>query len=173
MVDEHNQPVGDGATGEIVLRGRCVTPGYYKRPRDVGFDADGWFHTGDRGHVDGASIHFLGRMTEMIKTSGANVAPAEVIDALLALDDIREAYVLPLPDRVRGELVSAAVVLEDGSNLDAETITAELKKDLSPFKVPTAIAIFTSEEIPWTPTFKVRRRELTEMIVQRAGAAGT
>ncbi len=173
VVDDHNQPVGDGETGEIVLRGRCVTPGYYKRPRDVGFDADGWFHTGDRGLVDGASIHFLGRMTEMIKTSGANVAPAEVIDALLALDDIREAYVLPIPDKVRGELVSAAVVLDEGSDLDAETITAELKKDLSPFKIPSAIAIFTSGEIPWTPTFKVRRHELTEMIVQRAGAAST
>ena len=107
----------------------------------------------------------------MIKTSGANVAPAEVIDALLALDDIREAYVLPLPDRERGELVSAAVVLDEDSDLDAETITAELKKDLSPFKVPTTIAIFTSEEIPWTPTFKVRRHELTEMIVERAGVA--
>ena len=64
-------------------------------------------------------------------------------------------------------------MLENGSDLDAETITAELKKDLSPFKVPTAIAIFESEEIPWTPTFKVRRHELTEMIVQRAGATGT
>jgi acyl-CoA synthetase (AMP-forming)/AMP-acid ligase II len=60
-------------------------------------------HTGDRGQVDGESINFLGRMTEMIKTSGANVAPAEV-------------------------------VLEPRSELDAETIRAELK-DLSPFKI--------------------------------------
>jgi acyl-CoA synthetase (AMP-forming)/AMP-acid ligase II len=172
VVDKDNRPVADGDTGEIVLRGRCVTPGYYKRPRSVGFDADGWFHTGDRGQVDGASIHFLGRMTEMIKTSGANVAPAEVVDALLALDGVREAYVLPLPDRVRGERVAAAVVLEAGSDLDAETIRAQLKKDLSPFKIPTTIAFFKSEAIPWTPTFKVRRHELTTMILERALGEG-
>ena len=170
VVDEQNRPVADGETGEIVLRGRGVTPGYYKRPRHVAFDVDGWFHTGDRGRVDGGAIHFLGRMTEMIKTSGANVAPAEVIDALLALDGVREAYVLPLADPVRGEVVAAAVVLDEGSPLDAVTIRAELKKDLSPYKIPSVIAFFRSEEIPWTPTFKVRRGQLTEMIVQRAAA---
>ena len=172
VVDEHNQPVGDGATGEIVLRGRCVTPGYYKRPRDVGFDADGWFHTGDRGQVDGESIHFLGRMTEMIKTSGANVSPAEVIDALLALDDIREAYVLPLPDpRARRARVGGRGARRRQQPRRRDDHRRAEEGPLS-VQGPDAIAIFTSEEIPWTPTFKVRRHELTEMIVQRAGAAG-
>jgi acyl-CoA synthetase (AMP-forming)/AMP-acid ligase II len=167
VVDQDNQPVADGETGEIVLRGRGVTPSYYKRPGGYGFDAYGWFHTGDRGRVDGESIHFLGRMTEMIKTSGANVAPAEVIEALLAIEGIREAYVLPLPDPLRGELVSAAVVLDDGCPLDDTAIRAELRKDLSPYKVPTSIAVFSSGEIPWTPTFKVRRHQLTAMILER------
>jgi acyl-CoA synthetase (AMP-forming)/AMP-acid ligase II len=171
VVDEDNDPVGDGETGEIVLRGRCVTPGYYKRPRSHGFDVEGWFHTGDRGHLEGGSIHFLGRMTEMIKTAGANVAPAEVIEALLAIDGIAEAYVLPLPDPSKGELVSAAVVLESGCTLGAADIRKELRKDLSPYKVPTTIAIFKSGEIPWTATFKVRRHQLTEMILERAGSA--
>ncbi len=150
-----------------MLRGRCVTPGYYKRPRSSAFDADGWFHTGDRGRVDGDSIHFLGRMTEMIKTAGANGAPAEVIEALLALDDVHEAYVLPIADPVRGELIAAAVVLDDTSELDAAAIRAELKRDLSPYKVPATIAFFDSGDIPWTPTFKVRRHELTRMILEQ------
>ena len=171
VVDQDNQVLGDGETGEIVLRGRCVTPGYYKRPRGHGFDRDGWFHTGDRGRVDGASIHFLGRMTEMIKTSGANVAPAEVVEALLAIEGVREAYVLPLPDPLRGELVSAAVVLDESSPLDVAAIRVQLREDLSPYKVPSAIAIFRSEEIPWTPTFKVRHHQLTEMILERSGVA--
>ena len=170
VVDERNQPVADGETGEMVLRGRCVTPGYYKRPRSFAFDAAGWFHTGDRAQVDGESIHFLGRMTEMIKTSGANVAPAEVIEALLALHGVQEAYVLPLPDPVRGEAVGAAVVLAEGSALDADTIKAVLRHDLSPFKIPTVIVVFTSEQIPWTPTFKVRRGQLTQMIQAYAAA---
>jgi acyl-CoA synthetase (AMP-forming)/AMP-acid ligase II len=169
VVDEKNERVADGETGEIVLRGRCVTPGYYKRPRSFGFDADGWFHTGDRGRVEGASIHFLGRMTEMIKTAGANVAPAEVIEALLTIEGVREAYVLPLEDPVRGQRVAAALVADRDRGLDAKAIRAELRKNLSPFKIPTEIAFFESTEIPWTPTFKVRRHLLAEMIAERAG----
>lgn len=168
VVDEDNRPVPDGARGEIVLRGRCVTPGYYRRPRSFGFDEDGWFHTGDRGEVEGDSIHFLGRMTEMIKTAGANVAPAEVTEAMLALDGVREVYVLPIPDAVRGEAVAAAVVLAEGTQLDAPAMRAALRKDLSPFKIPTTIAFLRSEEVPWTPTFKVRRHQLIEMILERA-----
>jgi acyl-CoA synthetase (AMP-forming)/AMP-acid ligase II len=168
VVDEANVPVGDGGTGEIVLRGRGLTPGYYKRLRSSAFDADGWFHTGDRGRVDGGAIHFLGRMTEMIKTAGANVAPAEVVDALLALDGVREAYVLPLPDAERGELVGAAVVVDPDTAVDADAIRDALRRDLSPFKVPARIAFLRSEEIPWTPTFKVRRHELVDLIAERA-----
>ena len=74
---------------------------------------------------------------------------------------------------MRGELIAAAVVLDDTSELDAAAIRAELKRDLSPYKVPATIAFFDSGDIPWTPTFKVRRHELTRMIVQRAGAAST
>jgi acyl-CoA synthetase (AMP-forming)/AMP-acid ligase II len=172
VVDEQNRPVDDGGVGEIVLRGRCVTPGYYKRPKSFAFDVDGWFHTGDRGQVDGECIHFQGRMTEMIKTSGANVAPAEVIDALLAISGIQEAYVLPRADPTRGELITAAVVADENAGLDAEIVRSELRKDLSPFKVPTSIAFFDSAEIPWTPTFKVRRHVLAEMIQDRSAQLG-
>ena len=80
-----------------------------------------------------------------------------MIEALLALDDVHEAYVLPIADPVRGELIAAAVVLDDTSELDAAAIRAELKRDLSPYKVPATIAFFDSGDIPWTPTFKVRR----------------
>ncbi|WP_029429926.1 class I adenylate-forming enzyme family protein [Blastococcus sp. URHD0036] len=171
VVDPDLEPVADGGTGEICLRGRCVTPGYHRRPRDSGFDADGWFHTGDRGRRDGAAIHFLGRMVEMIKTSGANVAPAEVVEALLAVDGVAEAYVVPLEDPLRGEVVAAAVVLDADSDLDAHDLQAALRGNLSPFKIPGAIGIFSSQEIPWTPTFKVRRPELTDMISARTASA--
>jgi len=167
VVDDDNQPLADGQTGEIVLRGRCVTPGYYKRPREHGFDADGWFHTGDRGLIDGAAIHYQGRVVHMIKTAGANVAPAEVVEALMALDGVAEAYVVPVPDETRGQLVAAAVVLDASSDLNGHRIRDELKKDLSPFKVPALVALFDSEDIPWTPTFKVRTHELTEQILAR------
>lgn len=172
VVDEKGKAVADGETGEICIRGRAVTPGYHKQPRTVAFDAEGWFHTGDRGRVEGTTIRFLGRMTELIKTSGANVSPAEVQEALLALDGVHEAYVLPIPDPVRGQLVAAAVVPVAGRVLDPAALRQDLRQDLSPFKVPVAIAVFGSEEIPWTATFKVRRHELVRMIQERAAAAG-
>ena len=102
------------------LRGACVTGGLYKVGREPTFDVDGWFHTGDEGEVDGWRVHFRGRLGDMIKTAGANVAPAEVVVALRQLDGVHEAYVMGLADPVRGQVVAAAVVPEHGAVLDAE-----------------------------------------------------
>ena len=91
---------------------------------------------------------------------------------MLALEGVREAYVVPVADEVRGQLVAAAAVLDVSCDLDAAQIQTELKKDLSPYKVPSMIAIFKSDEIPWTPTFKVRTHTLADMIVSRAAFRG-
>jgi acyl-CoA synthetase (AMP-forming)/AMP-acid ligase II len=171
VVDEAGAPVPDGGTGEICIRGVCVTPGLYKTPREEIFDADGWFHTGDLGEVDGKRVHFRGRMGEMIKTAGANVTPKEVVEALCAIDGVETAHVVALPDPVRGQVVAAAVVAEEGRTLDADAIRAELKNELSTFKVPAYIEFFHADEIPWTQSFKIRKGMLAEMIKERVASA--
>jgi acyl-CoA synthetase (AMP-forming)/AMP-acid ligase II len=168
VVGRDGSPVAEGQRGEILLRGPTVTPGHYKIDRDKLFDADGYYRTGDEGEFEGTRLHFLGRLGDMIKTSMANVAPPEVERELVAIDGIVTAHVVALPDQRRGQLVGAAIVVEEGRSLDARAITAELRSRLSSYKVPRRIAFVTRDEIPLTPSNKVDKRRLAALIKERA-----
>jgi acyl-CoA synthetase (AMP-forming)/AMP-acid ligase II len=170
VVDPSGALVADGERGEICLRGPGVTSGLHKAPRAAVFDADGFFHTGDQVQVDGSRVWFRGRLSEMIKTSGANVAPEEVVNALREIDGVAEAHVVGLPDDDRGQVVAAAVIMRPGSPLDAESIRGRLRQVLSPFKVPVHIVFLTEEEVPWTPSHKVPQGVLADLIRQRSTA---
>ena len=167
VVDRHGDPVGDGERGEICIRGACITAGRHKESREVAFDRDGWFHTGDEGQVDGRRVRFRGRLDETIKTAGANVAPAEVVAALRDLPGVAEAYVVGLPDETRGQVVAAAVVAADGAVLDGAELRRALRATLSAFKVPVHIVVMGADDIPWTASHKVRRGALTELVAAR------
>jgi acyl-CoA synthetase (AMP-forming)/AMP-acid ligase II len=167
VVDDAGRPVADGERGEILIRGTCLTPGLHKLARAAQFDADGFYRTGDEGEVDGRRVHFRGRLGAMIKTAGANVAPDEVADALRTLDGVAEAYVVGLPDAVRGQVVAAAVVPRPGVSLDAERLRAALHERLSAFKVPVHIVFLAEDEVPWTASHKVRVSALAQLIEGR------
>ncbi|HET6608782.1 MAG TPA: AMP-binding protein, partial [Rhodopila sp.] len=105
-----------GEAGEIQVKG-YVTIGYYKdRERtQAAFTSDGYFRTGDLGFVDrDGFLYFRGRLKEMIKTGGINVAPAEVEEILMAHPDVELALVVGVPDPVRDEIVGAIVVPRPG-----------------------------------------------------------
>lgn len=172
VVDPEGRRVPDGGIGEICLRGASVTRGLHKLARDAVFDADGWFHTGDRVEVDGDRLHFRGRLGDMIKTAGANVAPSEVVAALREVDGVGEAYVLGLPDPERGQVVVAAVVPRPGRVLDADEVRLALRGRLSTFKVPTRVVLLGEEEIPWTASHKVRLSALAELVAGRLAVEG-
>ena len=90
------QPLPQGEVGELAVSGH-VTPGYYRAPEldAEAFDKDGYFLTGDLGSIElDGRIRFRGRLKEMIKTGGINVAPLEVEQVLLQHPDIVQAYVL-------------------------------------------------------------------------------
>jgi acyl-CoA synthetase (AMP-forming)/AMP-acid ligase II len=164
IVDPAGHPVPDGGRGEILVRGRGITLGLQKVARSEVFDADGYYRTGDEGEIDGDVIYFLGRLGDMIKTSGANVSPAEVEQEMAAIDGVAAAYVVALDDIARGQVVVAAVVPEPGGGLDAETVVAALRPRLSSYKVPRMIAFFSRDELPVTPSNKLIKRVLAEMI---------
>ena len=168
VVDPRGEPVGDGERGEICIRGACIMAGRHKEPREAAFDADGWFHTGDEGEVDGRRVRFRGRLDETIKTAGANVAPAEVVAALRERPGVAEAYVVGLPDETRGHVVAAAVVPADGATLDPLELRRSLRATLSSFKVPVHVVVMTAGDIPWTASHKVRRAALAELITARS-----
>jgi acyl-CoA synthetase (AMP-forming)/AMP-acid ligase II len=142
--------------GELCVRGPYVMQRYYKRSREECFDADGWFHTGDlvRTDADGF-VYFIGRKGAMIKTAGANVAPAEVERAIAKVADGTVAHVIGLPDPERGQLVAAVVALEDGAEFDEAAVREHLAAELSSYKIPKRFATVSSSDIPVLSSGKV------------------
>jgi acyl-coenzyme A synthetase/AMP-(fatty) acid ligase len=169
VVDAAGNRVADRGRGEILVRGRTVTLGLHKVARTDSFDADGYYRTGDEGEVDGPVIYFHGRLGDMIKTSGANVSPAEVERELVAIDGVAAAYVVAIDDATRGQAVGAAVIPEAGTELGIAEIVQILRARLSSYKVPMFVAFFEPEELPVTPSYKMRKPILAEMIRARAG----
>jgi acyl-CoA synthetase (AMP-forming)/AMP-acid ligase II len=173
VVDEDGEPVGDGAIGEIQIRGYPVAIGLHKLEKDGYYTADGYLKTGDMGRIEdrpaGRRINFVGRDGDMVKTMGSNVSPAEVEMEMQMLDGVQSAIVLGLPDAERGQLLVAAVVPREGIDLNFAAIEAELRKRLSGFKVPRAYVAFTREEVPVLASNKLARREIAAMMAQRLG----
>jgi acyl-CoA synthetase (AMP-forming)/AMP-acid ligase II len=145
--------------GELCIRGPYIMQRYYKRSREECFDADGWFHTGDLVHTDAEGFHyFVGRRGSMIKSAGANVAPAEVEKALARITRGATAYVFGVPDPDRGQAVVAVIATDDP--IDESSLRTELKRELSAYKVPKRIVAVPSSRIPLLSSGKVDMSKL-------------
>jgi acyl-CoA synthetase (AMP-forming)/AMP-acid ligase II len=139
----------------------------YKREREEVFDAEGWYHTGDRGYFRDGLLFFTGRANEMIKTGGSNVSPREVEMALELLPEVELALVFGRPDPVRGQVVVAGVVPAPGTPFDEEVLRDQLGKELSRYKVPSAIIELASEDVPFGVTGKAERRKVEVTVEER------
>ena len=169
VVDEHDRPVAQGETGEIQVRGYALTPGLHKVERSGYFTADGFYHTGDMGLIEGSRILFVGRNGDMIKTAGANVSPAEVEMEIQELEGVHSAYVVGVPDPERGQMLVATVVPREGATLDFGQIQEALRQRLSGYKVPRAYFSITREEVPLLHSNKVARRQLQAWVANKLG----
>ena len=165
---ETREPRATGEVGELCVRGH-VTPGYYRAPEmnATAFDRDGYFLTGDLGFLgDDGRVRFRGRLKEMIKTGGVNVAPLEVEEVLLQHPAVKQAYVVGVPDRVKDEIVAAAVELHANATADVNTLVAFCRDRLASYKIPARVVFRKAEEFPRTPTGKIHkpglRQELSE-----------
>ncbi|HVA73691.1 MAG TPA: class I adenylate-forming enzyme family protein [Acidimicrobiales bacterium] len=166
----------EGEEGEVLVRGYSLMLGLYKHERSEVFDADGWYHTGDRGYFRDGWFFFTGRQTDLIKTGGSNVAPAEVERCLIAYDDVKLAFVVGVPDPVKGQVVVALLVPSrsagGGGARDSEAIRAHLKGELSSYKVPAHVLFITDEQVPWLVSQKVDRRALLTLAEKLLAGAG-
>ena len=111
-------PAEPGAQGEILLRGPKVVSGYWKNPEATAaaFTADGWFRTGDIGHLDKDGYLYIDdRKKDMIVSGGENVASSEVERVLYEHDAVLEAAVVAMPDERWGEVPRAFIVLKPGA----------------------------------------------------------
>ncbi len=163
------QPLQQGEEGEIRIKGHRF-PGYYNNPEQTAEvrDAEGWFYTGDAGSFDTDGVlHFRGRMGEIIKTNGMNVAPVEVEEVLNEHDAVNISVVAGLDDPVRGEMVAALVVLHEGRTVAEGELDAFCKAHMASFKLPRFIAIVEASEIPLTDTGKISRKMARGVLAER------
>jgi acyl-CoA synthetase (AMP-forming)/AMP-acid ligase II len=166
IVDEDGNPVPDGAVGELLIRGIGVMAGYNKRERFEVFDADGWYHTGDRVYrrAGDPRLFYVGRTTDLIKAAGANVSPLEVEAVIESFDDVAQCLVIGVDDTTRGEQV-CAVVVPAGDGVDVASLAARTREQLSAYKVPTRWVVATSADIPTLASGKFDRKTLRTKVI--------
>ena len=160
------RPLPRGEVGEILIRG-YMTPGYYKdvEKNAAAFDADGWFVSGDLGLIDeDGRLRFRGRIKEMVKTGGINVAPVEVEEILLTHPAVEQAYVVGVPDPRKEEVLAAVVVLREGHEITPDELRAFCRASIAAFKVPQHVRLAKRAELPVTATGKVQKVKLQETL---------
>jgi fatty-acyl-CoA synthase len=168
--DEHGRELPRNTVGEIQVRGPGVTPGYWHDPEatKAAFTADGWFRTGDAGRMtEHGVIYVVDRIKDMFISGGENVYPAEIEDAIKALDEVSLCAVIGVPDPKWGEVGLALVVPRPGQALDAEQVTAHCRARLARYKVPRRVRIVGS--LPLSPQGKILKKELHRIYVENGG----
>ena len=169
-LDDPRHPLPAGQTGELAIRGPNVTSGYLNRPdENAACFADGWFLTGDIGHMDEDGFFFLvDRKKDMIISGGFNVYPQMIEQAIYEHPDVEEVLVIGVADAYRGEAAKAFVKLRAGATeLTLEALRVFLKGRVGPHEMPTALEIRAA--LPRTPVGKLSKLELRQD--ERARAA--
>lgn len=162
ILDERDEPVGEGVVGEIAHRSPHLMLGYLDDPaKTAEAFRGGWFHSGDLGFYDEHGLlHVVDRKKDMIKTGGENVASREVEEALYRHAGIQEAAVFGLAHPVWVEAVVAAVVAREGVTLTEDDVIAHCREHLAGFKTPKQV--FFVDSLPKNPSGKLLKRDLRE-----------
>jgi acyl-coenzyme A synthetase/AMP-(fatty) acid ligase len=161
-----------GEHGEICVKGPTLMLGYLGTPLDETLDDAGYFHTGDGGYLDEQGrLYWEGRLTDIIKTGGANVSPLEVDEALGQFPGVEIGRTVGVPHDTLGEMVVACVVPHTGRTLDAGAIRDHLRARLASYKVPREILFFTQEDLALTGSAKIKSSDLRRLAAQRLAPA--
>lgn len=166
VIDTDLNPVPDGTTGELAIRGPNVMRGYYKNDEATraSFTPAGWLRTGDLGHRDADGFFFVtGRIKELIIKGGENISPREIDEALLGHPAVLEAAAVGIPDRHYGQEIMACVVLREGQACTPEELREYCVEHLGRYKTPKLLRFVT--ELPRGPSGKVQRLKLLDSLV--------
>lgn len=165
ILGEDGQALSADEVGEVALRGNLM-PGYWHdaaRNAEV-FTADGFFRTGDLGLLDARGyLYFRGRLKEIVKTGGINVAPAEVEETLGRHPAVEMAFVTGIPDARLDEALAAVIVLKPGAQASEEELTAHCRLKLAAYKTPRHVRFVDAADLPLTSTGKLQRNRLPSL----------
>ena len=155
-----------GEFGELLVRGYSLMDGLYKKERSEVFTRDGFYPTGDRCAIEADGyLYFDGRLGEMLKVRGANVAPIEVELALQSMPDVQEAGVIGVPDGSGGDMLIAVIVPAEGESPTEESLRSALKEKVSNYKVPSRFIFRDFSELPRTGSNKLHKVELKKRLL--------
>jgi acyl-CoA synthetase (AMP-forming)/AMP-acid ligase II len=149
------------ADGEILTRTNNVFEGYWNQPEETAKAiVDGWFHTGDGGHAEGAYTVIADRKKDVIITGGENVSSIEVEDCLYQHPAVAEAAVIGVPDERWGETIKALVVLRSGAQASPGDLIEFCRGRMAHYKCPTSVEL--REALARTATGKLQKFKLRE-----------
>ncbi len=158
---ETSEPLGAGAEGEIQVLSESAMAGYLPDETTADAFADGWYRTGDVGHLDADGwLRITDRVKEMIKVRGFQVAPAEIEAVLHGHPAVEDCAVFGVPDGANGEAVVAAV--KTSATVEPDALMALVAERLASYK--RLSRVFIVSEIPRLPSGKVLRRVLKERL---------
>lgn len=169
---ESGAPMPQGEKGEVAVKGLTLMTGYYKVAPENVFDADGFFRTQDGGWIDEqGNLHWKGRLSNLIKTGGANVSPLEIEAALTDLEGLKTAHAIGVPHPTLGEAIVLCVVpTSDQVVPDPEAICEHLRARIASYKVPRFVMALRQDEVSYTGTQKVQTDPLREKALARLAA---
>ena len=162
MMNDDNEILPRGETGEICVRGDLVMKGYYKQPdKTAETIIDGWLHTGDIGNIDAEGyLHITDRKKDMIISGGFNVYPSEVEQVIWGHPAVQDCAVIGVPDEKWGEAVKAVVELNPGQHVTAEELIALCKEKLGSVMAPKTVDFIPA--LPRSTVGKVLKKDLRE-----------
>ena len=173
IVDPENpsREVPEGEVGELIARGPQVFSGYWNQDDETAevFTDDGWLRTGDLVQVRDGFIYMADRRKEMINSSGFNVYPSQVEEAVRSMPGVLDVAAVGVPAGESGEDVVAAVVLEAGASVTLTDLRKWAEKSLAHYALPRQIVVMT--ELPRSQLGKVMRKKVREQIMGAQAAA--
>jgi fatty-acyl-CoA synthase len=169
IVDPETGAPLDGETeGEIAVKGATLMRGYHKVDAELYLDSDGFFRTQDGGWLDKEGhLHWTGRLSNLIKTGGANVSPLEIESRLTKYPGLLAGLAVGVPHPTLGEAIVLVAVHGDGAAPDGEAIRAYLREHLAVYKVPKLVLPFRDDEIAYTGNQKIQTGPLREAALAR------
>lgn len=161
-----------GERGELLIKGPTLMMAYLGKTDEECFDAEGFYRTGDGGYFDESGwLFWEGRLSNIIKTGGANVSPVEIDNTIEKLPGIKLVQTIGVPHETLGEMVVTCIVLQDGVKLNESAIVNYVKERLASYKVPRKVFIFEDDEIALTGgSAKVKVGQLRELVDARLAA---
>ncbi|MSO96960.1 MAG: long-chain fatty acid--CoA ligase [Rhodospirillaceae bacterium] len=160
IADDDGNELPSGTVGEIQLKGPGVTPGYWKQPvLTAEAFIDGWFRTGDMGHMDSDGLLYVAdRKKDMFISGGENVYPVEIENLMAGFPEIAHVAIIGVPDPTWGEVGRAVIVLRPGAAIDTAEILMRCRGKIAPYKIPKSIVVVT--KLPLSAQGKVLKTEL-------------